>query len=149
MKFKLVSLVAATLLAAPAFAQTATDAVTVTGDAAKGEKVFNQCQACHMVVAPDGTVLAGRNGKIGPNLYGLPGRKAAAVEDFKYSKGLHEAEEKGLVWDEANFTQYVQDPTKFLQEFTGDKKARAAMMFKIRKEEDAQNVYAYLASLVK
>jgi cytochrome c len=45
--------------------------------------------------------------------------------------------------------QYVQDPTKFLQEFTGDKKSRAAMMFKIRKEEDAQNVYAYLVSLVK
>lgn len=143
MKINAISLVAATLLAAPAFAQSA------SGDAAKGEKVFNQCQACHVVAAPDGTVLAGRNGKVGPNLYGLPGRKAAAAEDFRYSKGLHEAAEDGLVWNEENFVQYVQDPTKFLQDFTGDKKARAAMMFKIRKEEDAQNVYAYLASLVQ
>lgn len=149
MNFKLISLVVATLVAAPVFAQSATGAGAITGDAAKGEKVFNQCQACHMVVTPDGTVVAGRSGKVGPNLYGLPGRKAAAVEDFKYSKGLQEAEEKGLVWDEANFAQYVQDPTKFLQEYTGDKKARAAMMFKIRKEEDAKNVYAYIASLGK
>ncbi len=52
------------------------------GDAEAGKKVFNQCQTCHVVAAPDGTVLAGKNAKTGPNLYGVIGRPAASVEGF-------------------------------------------------------------------
>ncbi|MFN7596378.1 MAG: c-type cytochrome, partial [Cereibacter sp.] len=54
---------------------------------------------------------------------------------------------KGLVWDEANLTVYVQDPTKFLDEFTGNPKLKSKMVFKVKKEEDAANVAAFLASL--
>ncbi len=58
---------AALALTAPAFAQDA------SGDAAAGEKVFAKCQTCHVIADADGTVLGGKNAKVGPNLYGLPG----------------------------------------------------------------------------
>ncbi|WP_102109681.1 c-type cytochrome [Oceaniglobus roseus] len=132
---------AAMLLSAPAFAQDA------TGDAAAGEKVFNQCQACHVVQNDAGEVLAGRNGKVGPNLYGLPGRKAGSVEGFRYGDSMVAAGEKGLNWDEEHFVKYVQDPTGFLREYLDDSSARGKMAFKLRKEEDATNVWAYIASL--
>jgi cytochrome c len=117
------------------------------GDAEAGAKVFNQCQTCHVVAAPDGTVLAGKASKTGPNLYGIIGRPAASYEGFKYGEGILEAKEKGLVWDEAQLIAYAQDPTTFLEEFTGNSKAKSKMVFKLRKEEDAANVVAFLASL--
>jgi cytochrome c len=141
MKLRVITAVLA-LCAAPALAQDA------TGDAAAGEAAFRQCATCHHVVAADGTVLAGREQvKTGPNLYGVAGRAAASVEGFRYGDGIKAAGEKGLVWDEASFVKYVQDPGAFLKEYTGDGAARSNMSFKLRKEEDALNLYAYLASL--
>ena len=140
------SLAAALLvgLSGPVLAQ---DAAAPTGDAAAGEAVFRQCQTCHHVVSPDGEVLAGREAvKTGPNLYGVAGRVAGSLEDFRYSDLFEAAHEQGIAWDEANFVGYVQDPTPWLQEATGDK-GRGKMTFKLRNEEDALNVYAYLASL--
>ena len=143
MKRQAIALVSAALLAGPALAQDA------TGDAKKGERVFKRCQACHVVEAPDGTILAGRSGKIGPNLYDLEGRAAASVEDFRYGTSIKKAAEMGLVWNEENFVGYVQDPTGFLREYTGDNSARAKMSFKLRKEDDAKDVYAYITSLTQ
>lgn len=117
------------------------------GDAEAGKKVFNQCQTCHVVADADGNVLAGKNAKTGPNLYGIIGRKAASYEGFKYGEGIQEAAAKGLVWDEEKLTAYVQDPTAFLEEVTGNSKAKSKMVFKVKKEEDAANVAAFLASL--
>jgi cytochrome c len=117
------------------------------GDAEAGKKVFNQCQTCHVVADAEGNVLAGKNAKTGPNLYGIIGRPAASVEGFKYGDGIIEAAAKGLVWDEEKITVYVQDPTKFLDEFTGNPKLKSKMAFKVKKEADAANVAAFLASL--
>lgn len=133
---------AGTLLAAPAFA-----ASHASGDAAAGEGEFRQCQTCHVVQNEAGEVLAGRNAKTGPNLYGLPGRAAAAEEGFRYGDGIMAAAEKGLVWNEEEFVKYVQDPTGYLRAYTGDDKARSKMSFKVRAEEDAINLWAYIASL--
>lgn len=47
MKISIYATLAAITLALPAAAQ--------DGDAAKGEKEFNKCKACHMIQAPDGT----------------------------------------------------------------------------------------------
>ena len=133
---------AATLLSAPmAFAQDA------TGDAAAGEAAFRQCVACHVVVNEAGDTLAGRNARTGPNLYGVAGAVIGHVEDFRYSPGLVALNEAGTTWTEENFVAYVQDPTSYIREATGDNGARGAMAFRVRSEEDALNLYAYLASL--
>ncbi|WP_431299468.1 c-type cytochrome [Tabrizicola sp. BL-A-41-H6] len=124
-------------LAAPTFAQ----------DIEAGAKTFNQCQTCHVVQNEAGETLAGKNAKTGPNLYGVVGRVAGSLEGFKYGAGIEELTAKGFVWTEADIAVYVQDPTKFLVEKTGDKKAKSKMMFKLKKEEDAKNVAAFLASL--
>ena len=129
------------LAAAPALAQ------DPTGDAAAGEAAFRQCQSCHVVQDAEGNTLAGRNGRTGPNLYGIAGRTAGAVEDFRYSDLMEEAEEAGLVWNEETFAAYVQDPTTYLREATGENGGRSNMTFKVRKPEDAVNLWAYLVSL--
>lgn len=122
------------LLAAPAFAE---------GDPAKGEKGFNKCKSCHMVVSDDGDVIV-KGGKTGPNLWGVAGRTAGAVEDFKYSKDLAAAGEAGLVWDEEKFVAFTADPKKFLQAETGDSKAKSKMSFRLKK--GGEDIYAFLAS---
>lgn len=115
-----------------------------SGDAEAGEKVFNKCKSCHMIVSDtDETIV--RGGKTGPNLYGIAGRAAGTVEGFRYGKSLVEAGEAGLVWDEANFVAYVQDPKAFLAEYLDDSKARSKMSFKLR--SGMEDVYAYLASV--
>jgi len=130
------------LLAAPAFAQD-----VASGDAAAGESVFNQCQACHVVKNDEGETLAGRNGQVGPNLYGVSGRTLGSVEDFRYSKSMVAAGEAGMEWNEENFVGYVQDPTGWLKEKLDDNRARGNMAYKLRSDEDAANVWAYITSL--
>ena len=143
MKHLMIAGAALALSAGSAFA----DAHGFSGDAAAGEGAFNQCQTCHVVVDADGETLAGRNAKTGPNLYEVMGRTAGTVEGFRYSDSMIAAGEAGLAWDEATFVAYVQDPTGFLREYLDDSRARGKMSFKVRKEEDATNLAAYLASL--
>ena len=89
-----------------------------------------------------------KGGKTGPNLWGLPGRTAGADADFgRYKDSIVAAGEAGLTWDEAHFVTYVQDPNAFLKEYLDDPKARSGMAFRARKEEDALNVWAYIASV--
>lgn len=134
--------VAASLLAAPAFA-----GGHASGDAAAGEAAFKQCQTCHVVQNDDGEILAGRKAKTGPNLYGLPGRAAGVVEGFRYKDSIVALGEAGTTWNEEEFVAYVQDPTAYLREKLDDSKARSGMSFKVRKEEDAVNLWAFIASL--
>jgi cytochrome c len=124
-------------LAAPALAQ----------DIEAGAKTFNQCQTCHVVQNEAGEVLAGKNAKTGPNLYGLPGRVVASYPDFKYGESILALGATGAVWDEANFVEYVQDPAKYLKAKLGDDKAKSKMAFKLKKPEDAANLWAFIASL--
>ncbi|WP_342707407.1 c-type cytochrome [Jannaschia pohangensis] len=135
------TIAAAVLVAAPAFAD---GHLAATGDAAEGESAFRQCQSCHVVENGDGEVLAGRNGRTGPNLYGVVGRTAGTVEGFAYSDLMIAAGEAGMIYDEANFVPYVMDPTEHLREASGES-GRGKMSFKVRKEEDAINLYAFLA----
>ncbi|MDT8857889.1 c-type cytochrome [Paracoccaceae bacterium Fryx2] len=130
-------------LAAFAFASP----VLAEGDIAKGEKAFNQCQTCHVVVDPEGNVLAGRKAITGPNLYGVFGRAAGSYPGFKYGKDMIAAGEKGLVWDEEHFATYVRDPSAFLKDYLDDKKAKGIMAFKLKKTDDPADLYAYIASL--
>ncbi len=142
MKFTIAA-AAAMMVAVPALAQD----IQVTGDAEAGEGVFRQCQTCHVVVDDSGETLAGRNAKTGPNLYGVVGRQAGTVEDFNYGDDMVAAGEQGLVWNEEDMSAYLQDPTGFLREYLDDSGARGKMTYRVRSEEDALNVIAYLHSL--
>lgn len=117
-----------------------------SGDATKGEKTMKKCKACHQIIDDEGTVLF-KGGKTGPNLYGLAGRKAASVEGFRYGKSIMALGETDFVWDEAEFVSYVADPNKYLKAKLDDSSARSKMSFKLRKDEEALNVWAYIVSL--
>lgn len=109
-------------------------------DAAAGETTFAKCKSCHMIEGGGETVV--RGGKVGPNLYGIVGRQAGSVEDYRYGDSLVEAGEKGLVWDEASLAEYITDPRGFLSEYLGES-ARSKMSYKLR--SGAEDVAAYLA----
>lgn len=116
-----------------------------SGDAAAGEGVFKKCKACHSIINAQGDVIF-KGGKTGPNLYGLHGRVAGSA-DFKFGKSLVTAGEAGLAWNEADFVAFVADSKKFLQTYLDDSKAKSKMSFKLKKEEDAANVWAYIVSV--
>ncbi len=122
--------------ASPVFAQDA-------GDAEKGEKVFGKCRACHQIQAPDGTVIY-KGGITGPNLYGIVGRKIASVEGFRYGDGILKLAEAhpDAVWDVHSLAAYVTDPTAWLDEYSGDPRARSKMTFKLNR--DQADLVAYL-----
>lgn len=81
---------------APAHAQGA-------GDPDAGRRVFNQCRACHTIDQ------GGRNG-VGPNLFGIVGRRAASIEGFRYSANMREMGEANHVWTLDNLRSYLTDP---------------------------------------
>src|SRR5262249_42886347 len=87
--------------AALAFACFALPAAAQDADAA--QRVFNQCRACH-------TVEQGGRSGVGPNLYGIFGRRAGSVEAFRYSAAMRGKAEEGLVWDEATLRPYLEAP---------------------------------------
>lgn len=96
------------------------------GDAAKGEKVFAKCKACH-------SLEAGQN-KVGPSLAGLFGRKAGSVEGFKYSDAMVNS---GITWDEAQLSKYLENPKEAV---AGNKMSFPGL----KKEDDREDVIAYL-----
>ncbi len=132
------------VLAAPAFAD---GHASTQGDAAAGEEQFNrQCVACHVVADASGEVLAGRNAKTGPNLYGIAGRVPGSVEGFRYSDSVVELGEAGTLWTEETFVGYVQNPTGWLRETLDNRRARGKMAYQVREESQAYDLYAYLST---
>ena len=118
--------------------------MSLAGDPGAGEKVFNKCKSCHMIVSPSGEEIV-KGGKTGPNLYGVVGRQAASYEGFKYGKSLAELGETGFKWTEEDIAGFITDPKSWLAEKNGDKKARSNMSFKLNKGQE--DVVAYLASI--
>ena len=131
------SVLVATVLSVPALAH-AQDA----GDAAKGEKVFRKCAACH-------AVGEGAKNKVGPMLTGVFGRQAGSVEGYKYGKSIVKAGETGLVWTEEELFAYLKNPKKYLRKRLDDKKAKSKMPFKLKKDGQRADVIAYLKTFSK
>ena len=104
-------------------------ALLTMGDLAHGEKVFKKCSACHMIA------VDGKN-KIGPNLWGVIGRKAGAISDYKYSKAMI-AYAKEWTFEEMN--SYLIKPQAYVK---GTKMAFAGL----RKEKDRASVILYMNS---
>jgi len=56
-------------------------ALLASASAADGKKVFKKCAACH-------SIAKGGGNKIGPALWGVLGRQAGSISDYKYSKAM-------------------------------------------------------------
>ena len=56
-------------------------AIFASTSAAEGAKVFKKCAACH-------SIDEGGKNKIGPALWGVLGRQAGSLPDYKYSKSM-------------------------------------------------------------
>jgi cytochrome c len=98
-------------------------------DATAGQRVFNQCRACHTIDA------GGRNG-VGPNLHGVVGRAAGSIEGFRYSANMQEWRQ-GQTWTEENLRRYIANPKDVLP--------RGSMAFPgIRNEQQLNDLIAYL-----
>ena len=80
---------------------TAAGAARADGDAARGEKHFEECATCH-------TLERGVN-NVGPSLSGLFGRKAGEIADFRYSPALKKS---GITWTAQTLDSYLADPQK-------------------------------------
>jgi cytochrome c len=121
------------LLAAAAVLALGTTPAALAQDVAAGQRIFNQCRACHT------TDAGGRNG-VGPNLHGVVGRRAAAIESFRYSNNMRELGQGGLTWDTANLHRYLTNPKDLVPQGT--------MAFAgLRQEQQRNDVIAYLESL--
>nr|WP_321982038.1 cytochrome c family protein [uncultured Cohaesibacter sp.] len=105
------------------------------GDAAKGEKVFKKCKACHQIGE-------GAENKVGPLLNGVVGRAIGSVDGYKYSDGYLALGEQGETWDEEKLMAYLLDPKDFLKE--AGVKGKSKMTFKLKKEDQREDVIAYL-----
>ncbi|SDB74323.1 c-type cytochrome [Belnapia rosea] len=116
--------VAALLVTGPALAQ------GDSGDPAAGQRVFNQCRACH-------TINEGGRAGVGPNLHGVVGRKAASIEGFRYSPAMREKGSQNWTWTEENLHPYLRNPREVVPGTT--------MSFPgVRNEQQLNDLIAYL-----
>jgi cytochrome c len=99
----------------------------IAADANHGKVLYQACMACHSE-KPDA---------IGPSLKGVVGRKAAALEDFRYSAPMRRA---NLTWDDANLRAYIADPQ-------GTVKGNRMPFGGLREPGDVDDVVAYLKTL--
>ena len=99
------------------------------GDISHGKKVFKKCGACHMIAN-------GAPNLIGPNLWGVLGRKSGSHPGYKYSKALA-SYNKSWTFEEMN--GFLVKPASYIK---GTKMAFAGL----RKEKDRASVILYLNS---
>ncbi len=78
------------------------DEAIADGDAAKGQRVFARCAACH---AKDNA------NRSGPGLAGISGRQAGSIQGFHYSRAMKTA---NMVWDDKALDAFLAAPQKAL-----------------------------------
>ena len=118
------SLIALALLAS------STVVANAAGDARAGAAVYKRCAVCH-------TSDKGGGDALGPNLFGIVGRKAASRAGFAYSGPLQKA---GIVWSEATLTKWAAGPARMVP---GNKMAFPG----ITSKKQQADVVAYLGTL--
>ena len=70
----------------------------------RGQKLFKKCVHCHSYKKQQGH-------RIGPNLYGLFGRKAGAIDDYDYSEAWKNAK---FLWTDKTLDTYLISPHKMI-----------------------------------
>jgi cytochrome c len=118
---------AAVLLSCVAFSSFA---YAQDGDPALGKTVFQRCAICHKAEKDAGNGL-------GPNLFGIVGRKSASVPGFEYSGPMKAS---GITWTNDKLAQWVAGPAKMVP---GTKMAFPG----ITSKGEVRNVVAYLGTL--
>jgi cytochrome c len=68
-------------------------------DRAKGEMLFQKCQACHS--------LRPEAGMLGPSLAGLFGRTMGTQQQFRYSPAMRRGD---LVWTDETLDRFLAEP---------------------------------------
>jgi cytochrome c len=121
LKIGLSAILATTLLAPPVFAG---------GDASKGQSLFVKCAVCH-------TAQKGGPNRIGPNLFGVVGRKAGTLPGYSYSSAMTRA---GIVWGPDTLPRYLMSPSNVVP---GTKMTFAGLS----NQQQADDMAAYLATL--
>jgi len=93
-------------------------ALLASASVADGEKVFKKCAACH-------SIAKGGGNKIGPALWGVLGRQAGSVSDYKYSKAMAA---HGKTWSFEEMNSFLIKPKDWIKgtkmSFAGLKKAK-------------------------
>jgi cytochrome c len=102
------------------------------GDAARGERLFNQqCKACHTVEKGGASLVASL---VGPSLHGLFGRKAGIGGGYESSD---EMKNSGIVWDDKALVEYLKDPK-------GRVPGTKMVYIGLKQEAQQQDMIAYL-----
>ncbi len=100
-----------------------------------GKKVARKCTACH-------TFEQGGKNKVGPNLYDIIGKKAGAIEGYKFSKAMVAKGEEGFTWTYQNLDDYLANPKKVVP--------KTKMTFPgLRKPEQRAEVIAYMRTMAE
>jgi cytochrome c len=105
-------------------------AAQAAGDPSKGQALFARCQVCH-------TADKGWPNRVGPNLFGVVGRKAGALPSYSYSTAMKKF---GAVWDQPTLSKYLMGPSQVVP---GTKMTFAGFS----NQQQADDVAAYLATL--
>jgi len=101
--------------------------------AAEGAKVFSKCKACH-------SIAKGGGNKIGPALWGVLGRKAGSLADYKYSKAMSAY---GKSWTFEEMNGFLNKPKEWVKgtkmSYAGLKnpKDRAALILYMNENTDS------------
>jgi cytochrome c len=69
-----------------------------------GSVELQKCKICH-------SLDKGGPNRVGPNLFGVFGRKAGTVAGFAYSDAMKNS---GIVWDNDTLAKYLRDPKESL-----------------------------------
>jgi len=80
-------------------------ALLASASVADGEKVFKKCAACH-------GIAKGGGNKIGPALWGVLGRQAGSVSDYKYSKAMAV---HGKTWSFEEMNSFLIKPRDWIK----------------------------------
>jgi len=76
---------------------------SAAGDSKNGQTLFGEnCAVCH-------SFARGEPNKIGPNLFGVVGRKSATAAGYMYSPAMMKS---GLTWDQKTLGEYLAGPQK-------------------------------------